>query len=158
MAATAETKGGGKANVIVSAAALTVLALIGGGLVGKMIVARLKDAIAPVTAQAAAKPLPYPSTVEVRELPPVITNLAPPTSSHVRMQVAIVYDKGAIQEPGVVAAQINDDIIGFLNTLTLVKLQGASGLQNLREDLDDRAAVRTQGKVREVVIETLVVD
>ena len=158
MAAAATAKSGGKASLIVSAAALTVLALIGGGLVGKMIVARLKGAVVPEVAVPAAKALPYPSTVEVRELPPVITNLAPPTNSRVRLQVAIVYDKGAIQEPGVAAAQITDDIVGFLNTLTLAKLQGASGLQNLREDLNDRAGVRTQGKVREVVIETLVVE
>ena len=158
MATAAAAKSGGKANIIVSAAALTVLAILGGALVGKMIVARLKGAIVPEAAEPAAKTLPYPSTVEVRELPPVITNIAPPTNSRIRLQVAIVYDKGAIPEPGVAAAQITDDIVGFLNTLTLVKLQGASGLQNLREDLNDRAAVRTQGKVREVVIETLVVE
>ena len=157
MAAVAE-KTGGKSNLIVSAAALTVLALIGGGLVGKLIVARLKGAIEPPATATAAPSLPYPNTVEIRELPAVITNLAPPTSSHVRLQVAIVFTKGAIEEPGLAAAQITDDIVAFLNTLTLVKLQGASGLQNLREDLNDRAAVRTQGKVREVVIETLVVE
>ena len=156
--ATTAAKSGGKANLIVTAGALTVLAIIGGGLVGKLIVARLKDAIAPPTTTTTSTSLPYPSTVEVRELAPVITNLAPPTSSRIRLQVAIVYAKGAIEEPGLAAAQITDDIVAFLNTLTLVRLQGASGLQNLREDLNDRAAVRTQGKVREVVIETLVVE
>ena len=55
------------------------------------------------------------------------------------------------------AAQISDDLVAFAKTLTLSQLQGASGLQNLRDDLNERAAVRSQGKVREVVIETLVV-
>ena len=56
------------------------------------------------------------------------------------------------------AAQISDDLVAFLKTLTIRQLQGASGLQNLREDLNERApSVRSDGKVTEVVIEALVV-
>ena len=157
MAAQATSKSGGKANLIVTAGALTVLAVIGGGLVGKLVVARLRGAMAPASATSAATPLPYPSTVEVHELPPIVVNLAAPPDSRIRLQVAIVYDKAALPEANVAAAQITDDIVAFLATLTLPGLQGASGLQNLREDLNERAAVRSQGKVREVVIETLVV-
>ena len=156
--ATQATSNGGKANLIVTAGALTVLAVIGGGLVGKLVVARLRDAVQPAIAASAAPSLPYPSTVEVRELTPVVVNLAAPPDSRIRLQVAIVYDKGALPDANVAAVQITDDIVAFLETLTLPGLQGASGLQNLREDLNERAAVRSQGKVREVVIETLVVE
>ncbi len=157
MATDAPSKGG-KANLIVTLGALTVLAVIGGGLVGKLIVARLRDATPPPVAAASATALPYPSTVEVRELPAIVTNLASPPDSRMRLQVAIVFDKGAIVEPNAVAARITDDIVAFMKTLSLTELQGASGLQNLREDLNERASVRSQGKVREVVIETLVVE
>ena len=157
MAAEAKSNGG-KANLIVTAAALTVLALIGGGLVGKLIVTRLRGATAPVAATSSAAPVPYSSTVAVRELAPIIVNLASPPDSRIRLQVALVFTKGAIEEPAVMAAQINGDIVAFLKTLSLTELQGASGLQALREDLNERAATRSQGKVREVIIEALVVE
>ena len=152
------TSGGGKANIIVTAAALTVLAVIGGGLVGKLMVARLRGVTAPTGVASAATSLPYPGTVEVRELAPIVVNLAEPPESRMRLQAAIVYDKGALPDANLAAAQVTDDIVAFLKTLTLSGLQGASGLQNLREDLTERASVRSQGKVREVVIETLVVE
>ena len=157
MAAPATSKGG-KANLIVTAGALTVLAVIGGGLVGKLMVARLRGAMAPASVASAAPTLPYPSTVEVRELSPIVVNLAEPPESRMRLQAAIVYDKSALPDANLAAAQVTDDIVAFLKTLTLAGLQGASGLQNLREDLTERASVRSQGKVREVVIETLVVE
>ena len=157
MASDAASKGG-NANLIVTVSALTVLAVVGGGLVGKLTVARLHGSPATPALATTSAPLPYPSSVDVRELTPVVTNLAAPPASRVRLQAAIVYDKGALQEPGATAAMITDDIMAFLKTLSLSDLQGASGLQNLREDLNERASVRSQGKVHEVVIETLVVE
>jgi flagellar FliL protein len=47
--------------------------------------------------------------------------------------------------------------MAYLRTLHLPQLEGASGLQALREDLAERVRLRSGGKVREFVIETLVV-
>lgn len=159
MAATTSTgKAGGKANLIVTIGALTVLAVIGGGLVGKLVADRLRAAPATPPAAAAAAPMPYASDTEVRELAPIVTNLADPASARMRLQVAIVFPKTAVAEDAnVLSVNIADDLVAFVKTLTLAQLQGASGLQDLREDLNERAAVRSQGKVREVVIEALVV-
>ena len=66
---------------MITAGALTVLALVGGGLVGKIIVSRFKGA-APVV-EAPSAPLPYGSDIEVKELPAIVTNLAEP-SDHTR--------------------------------------------------------------------------
>ncbi len=41
--------------------------------------------------------------------------------------------------------------------MTLKQLEGPIGLQAIREDLNERAAIRSEGKVRELVIRTLVV-
>ena len=38
------------------------------------------------------------------------------------------------------------------------QIEGANGFQNLREDLNERARVRSGGRVREVVIQSLVVE
>ena len=151
---TAGAKPAGKANLIVTLGALTVLAALGGGLVGKLIIARLKPAPAVVEPTKAAQ---LASDTEVRELPAIVTNLDDPPEMRVRLQVAIVYAKKAVENPTILSAQICDDLVAFLKTLSIKQLQGASGLQNLREDLNERASVRSEGKVTEVVIEALVV-
>ena len=156
MAASA-AKAPGKANLIVTVGALTVLAAVGGGLVGKMIVAKLRAVPVPSVSNEASKPGPYAGDMTVQELPPMVVNLADPPETRVRLQAAIVFSKKAVETPSVLVAQINDDFVGFMKTLSIGQLQGASGLQALREDLNERAATRSDGKVREVVIETLVV-
>ena len=74
-----------------------------------------------------------------------------------RLQTAIVYDRANAQEMDVTAARIDDDLLAFVKTLSLAQIQGASGFQHLREDLNERAIIRSDGHVREVMIETLVV-
>lgn len=148
-------KQAGKGGLIVTMAALTVLGAVGGGLVGKLVVARLR-AVPTSEAVALQKPSSYTGEIEVKEIPAIVTDLADGQKARVRLQVAIVYAKKSVENPTVLAARIGDDIIAFVKTLSLVQLQGASGLQNLREDLNERAALRSQGAVREVIIEALV--
>jgi flagellar FliL protein len=56
------------------------------------------------------------------------------------------------------AAQITEDIVAFLRTVPLTQIQGASGFQHLREDLNDRVRVRSGGKVRDLVIQALIIE
>lgn len=110
--------------------------------------------------RAANSPLVDPAfvgTITVRELPSIVTNLAGTERVMIRLQTAILFDAKAIANPDVLASQIADDILAFLTTVTSSQIEGASGLQHLREDLNDRAKVRSQGRVRELIIETLVV-
>jgi flagellar FliL protein len=44
-----------------------------------------------------------------------------------------------------------------LRTVTLHQLEGPIGLENIRQDLNERAATRSGGKVQAFVIRTLVV-
>ena len=157
-AAATVQKPAGKGALIMTIVVLTLLAAGGGGLVGKLIVAKLHGAAAaaPATAEA-PKPAPYAGDTQVLELPPIVTNLAEPPEMRVRILAAIVFNKKDVDQPAILSAQMTDDLIAFLKTLTIKQLQGASGLQNLREDLNERASIRSQGKVREVVIENLVV-
>lgn len=156
MAAATKDKTAGKGGLVITVATLTVLAAAGGGLVGKLVGARAAPAAA-AAATVPAKPLPYVAGTEVKELEAVVTNLAQPAEARVRLQVAMVYAKGSVENANLLAARINDDIVAFLKTLTVAELQGPSGLQALREDLNERAAVRSDGKVREIIIEALVV-
>jgi flagellar FliL protein len=154
-ATSANGKPAGKGSLVVTVATLTVLAAVGGGLLGKLVAH--PRAASSATAAEAGKPLPYAADIEVRELPAIVANLAAPEEARVRIQVAMVYPKKGVENAALLAAKINDDIIAFVKTLTVADLQGPSGLQALREDLNERAAVRSEGKVREIIIEALVV-
>ena len=159
-AAVTTPKPAGKANLLVTVAALTILAAIGGGLVGRLIVAKAHAAghgPRRRPSRSAASPRPTGPDVEVRELPPIVTNLAAPATVRVRLQVSLVTGRKDVENPALLMGQVADDLVAFLKTLTLAQIEGASGLQSLREDLNERANVRSQGKVRELVIETLVV-
>ena len=74
-----------------------------------------------------------------------------------RVQASIVFDSKAVSKPNVIAAEVGEDILGFMRTLSETQLGGASGLQHLREDLNERASIRSGGLVRELIIQTLVV-
>lgn len=108
----------------------------------------------PATPATAAKP------PNLRELKPIVTNLAAPPGVWVRLEAAIAL-KGEgppIGPPDLdrLAADITADTVGYLRTLTLRQIEGADGLRHLREDLSERAAIRSKGQVSEIIIETLV--
>ena len=152
--AKAKKKGGGLMGVVVPVLVLTLIAGGGGFVVGKQIVARAKAAATPDTKTAE---VPAAVTTAVRELPPVVANLTAPEGSWVRLQIAIAYSKADTPQIEMLSTKIADDTLGYLRTLSLTQLQGASGLQHLREDLSERAAVRTEGHVKEVMIEMMVI-
>ena len=74
-----------------------------------------------------------------------------------RLQATLVFDGASTPKPDILAAQIAEDILGFMRTLTLGQIAGACGLQHLREDLNERATIRSDGRVRELILQTLVV-
>jgi flagellar FliL protein len=102
---------------------------------------------------AAADCGPGPSLVD---LPPIVTNLANPSDTWVRLEAAIVFDPKALLHPDVIAAQIATDELAYLRTISVAELQGPIGLENIRQDLRDRAMVRSNGKIIDLLLKTLV--
>ena len=134
-------------------AGMSVLAIIIGALVGLTMMSTARN---DAFALAAAEQRAY-ADASLISLPPIITNLADPANAWVRLQTSIVVDKKSETKPEVLAAEIADDLLGFMKTVSLTQIGGASGLQHLREDLTERAVIRSQGHVRELIIQTLVV-
>ncbi len=91
------------------------------------------------------------------DLPPIVTNLGSPQDTWVRLEGSIIFDPKTLPHPEAVAGQIGDDILAYLRTISLHQLEGPIGLENIRQDLNERAATRSGGKVRGFVIRTLVV-
>jgi len=82
----------------------------------------------------------------------ITTNIASPRDVWVRMEVSIVLDEPQDPDlPGI----IQQDLLSYLRTIKMHEVEGASGFRHLRENLEDRAAIRSNGHVKQVLIRTL---
>ncbi len=150
-------------GIAISALAITAVATGGGVLFGLKTASAIETTIA--KREAAAKPEPgkplitlkYSGDTVVKPLEAVVTNLASPSDTWVRLEASMVFKNGALDNPDVTGAQIREDMLAYLRTVNIGQFEGPSALQHLIEDLDERAAVRTNGRVSELVIQTLVV-
>ncbi len=85
-------------------------------------------------------------------LEPITTNLAGPTGTWVRLELALVFDA----EPDMMMAQtIQQDVLAYLRTVKIHQVEGASGFQHLRSDIEERASIRSDGSVKRILIRTL---
>jgi len=98
-----------------------------------------------------------PETTALLDLPPVVTNIGSPSDVWVRMEASVIFEAKAMPHPETIAAEIATDELAYLRTVTLAQLQGPIGLANIRQDLTDRAMIRSGGKITELVLRTLVV-
>jgi len=90
------------------------------------------------------------------DLPPIVTNIGSPPDVWVRVEASIVLDGKTTPHPEILAAEIATDELAYLRTLTVAQIEGPIGLENIRQDLADRAVVRSNGKVSELILKTLV--
>jgi len=169
-----------KSSPVIMIAALAVLTLIAGGggwLVGGFlapapvsteeakIIEEAKAAIA-LKKAGQAKPaeeggkkdegLPKIATEAngVVQLEAITTNLAYPTENWIRLEVALLF-KGA---PDVaMAEQIHQDIAAYLKTVSLQQIQGPRGFQYLKDDIEERVDLRSEGRVTNVIFRTFVI-
>jgi flagellar FliL protein len=121
------------------------------------------EALRPAASPAADKPAqsaasePPAQSSTIVDLPPIVTNLGAPQDTWVRLEGSIIFDPKTLPHPEAVAGEIGDDVLAYLRTVSLHQLEGPIGLENIRQDLNERAATRSGGKVRAFVIRTLVV-
>lgn len=161
-----------KPSLVVTIAAIAVLTLLAGGggwVVGNMLAP--PPAEKPAEEAAKAEPagghsggekadageIPHISTEAngVVLLDPITSNLAYPSDNRVRLEVALMF-KGA---PDVVLAEeIHQDIMAYMRTVSLQQMQGPRGFQYLREDLQERVDLRSEGRVTNVMFRTFVIE
>jgi len=145
-------------QVIIAMLIVTALAGASGGFYGLRVAApgsersekesRTEDKLA-----AAASLQPNSALFD---LPPIVTNLSMPQDTWIRLEASLLFDQKTVPHPEALGAEIAGDILAFLRTTTLTQIQGIAGLQNLRQDLNERVAIRSNGSVKELVIRTLV--
>ncbi|MGV3550688.1 flagellar basal body-associated FliL family protein [Rhizobium sp.] len=156
-----------KSGLVVTAVAVlavTVIGGVGGWFVGKMLapaveppkVEKAEDAAAPQGGDKKDEGLPKLATEEngVVQLEPITTNLAYPTDRWVRLEVALLFK----QKPDVKLAEaIQQDIAVYLRTVSLQQIEGPRGFQYLKEDLEERADMISEGKVERLMFRTFVI-
>jgi len=93
----------------------------------------------------------------IMTLKPILTNLIEPEGTWVRMELSLVLKGQQALEPEI-EAEISNDFIALLRQMTLNQIKGPTGLMNLREDLLDRARIRSEGRVCALLISNLVIE
>ena len=173
-------KGGGLVITIVIVLVLTLVAagggwFLGSKLSGSFMTQEKKDEIAKKAADAAAagaaeggggghEPAKKPGEDSVPHLAneangvvmlePITSNLAYPSQSWVRLEVALLFD-GKPDEK--IAEEVHQDIMAYIRTVSLQQIQATRGFEYLRDDIKERAAVRSEGHVKDVMFRTFIV-
>jgi flagellar FliL protein len=169
-----------KSSPVILIAALAVLTVIAGGggwLIGGMLAPKplsteeakiVEEAKAAVAAKKAGEQKPEAEAGKkdeglpkiateangVVQLDAITTNLAYPTENWIRLEVALLF-KGA---PDVaMAEQIHQDIASYLKTVSLQQIQGPRGFQYLKDDIEERVDLRSEGRVTNVIFRTFVI-
>lgn len=155
-----DSEGPRKGRWLLLLAVLTVLAIGVGAVSGLYMINRAEKAIderKKAQEEQVQQVVTYDAGSTVKSLGTVLCNLASPSDVWIRLESSIIVKSGTFANPDAVAAEIRQDILGYLRTVSLAQIEGPSGLSHLREDLTERVQVRSKGQVREFLIEALVV-
>ena len=160
-AAKAKKEGGGSGGLIAGFVVVTLLAAGVGGGFGFYVSGNLGTAQAQKPQAEAAKPeekkVAIPSDTRLVDLAPIIVNLAEPRDVWMRVEASLLV-QGSWEGVDVLSRHVSEDIAAYLKTASLAQFEGASGFQNLREDLKDRARVRDSERIKDLIIHGIVVE
>lgn len=103
----------------------------------------------------------YTEGSRVRELAPITTNLMGTPQSWIRLEAAVLLapdEKIEGKDEQELLKVINEDVVAYLRTVPVSAIQGPSGFQSLREDLDERVRIRSEGKVTELIVQSMILE
>jgi flagellar FliL protein len=135
----------------------TLLCAVGGSLFGLQIPGLSEHGTASGKSEPGAAP-GEASKLVLHALAPITTNLASPENVWVRLETAALIKEDLGADSEVVLAKLSEDIVAFMRTVALQQIEGPSGFQHLREDLNDRVRIRSRGKISELLIQALVIE
>lgn len=153
-------------SVIIPVLLLTLIAAGGGFAVATLLNGKpVVEAATPAAEGDAAKPEGAATETEhpenggvVRQLAPIITNLAAPKDTWMRIEVSLVISPEAQAEQDIIAVQSSDKILTMLRTVSLAQIEGPSGFLHLKEDINDLLRKSSENKIKQVLINSMVVE
>ncbi|AGK59401.1 flagellar basal body-associated protein FliL [Hyphomicrobium denitrificans 1NES1] len=159
----APAAGPSTADLVKSMLLAVVLGIGGGGVFGYFAIP-VGTPPAPVGEAKPASAAPqtpisgrFPSDALEIAIPSIIVDLSGEPKSRVRLDISIVAVHGT-SESGLLKDEVREDIIAYLKGLTVADIQGVRGLQNLREQLEDRAKIRGRGAILGLLIGGFVIE
>lgn len=136
---------------------LSIMAAGSGVLFGSMVPGLVEQK--PVKESLAAKEVAgVPAGASLEPLGPITTNLAQPATTWIRLEVILVVEKDLGSDAEIIKKEISEDLLGYLRTLSIDQISGASGFQHLKEDLNDRVRVRSGGKASGVLVTSMILE
>ena len=158
-----------KSTLVPLIGGVVLLTLVGGGAgwaIGKMVAPKIvsaekaKEAAAPKAAEGKkgegeGLPTIVPEANGIVQLDPITSNLAYPSENWVRLEVALVF-KGPTDVK--MAEDIHQDILAYIRTVSLQQIEGPRGFQYLRDDIQERVDLRSEGRVSKVMFRTFVIE
>ncbi|MEW9804473.1 flagellar basal body-associated FliL family protein [Mesorhizobium marinum] len=93
-----------------------------------------------------------PDAATIVPLPAITANIGSPRDVWVRMEVSLVLDE---PQPPELSNAVLQDLLAYMRTVKLHEIEGPSGFRHLRDSIEERAAIRSDGHVRQVLIRTL---
>jgi flagellar protein FliL len=112
----------------------------------------------PKNSEAAAKEESEAEPLVLKPMPPILANLAAPPGAWIRIEASLLLDNEGAKNSDILAAKTGEDILSFLRTVSLAQIEGASGYLHLREDLADLVQFKSEGHVRALVMQSMVVE
>ena len=156
-----EKEKGSIKGLILGIAVATVVATAAGGMIGMQFSSLLPVKKAKKKVEAKKKEVisaNYTGKRVVQKLTPIIVNLASPGNVWVRLEGALILDGELASDSESLSARVSQDTLAYLRTINLMDLEGPSALAFLRDELNERAKVRSKGAVLEFIISSLVVE
>ncbi|MBS0242947.1 MAG: flagellar basal body-associated FliL family protein [Proteobacteria bacterium] len=147
---------GGLIGFLIAVALLTVTCSGMGFFGGDLLKRKLAQPETPQKVISEAKLDPKPDQ-QLLQIPSLVTNLAGEKAPWVRLEASVILD-GQAPVQTALAAQLAQDATSLLRTLTMQQISGPSGFQNLRQELLDRFATRTGGRVSDLTIQSMVIE
>ncbi len=96
--------------------------------------------------------------IEIIDLEPVVTNLANPAETWVRIEASIELVSTYDGDKNLLTSTIAEDLLMFTRTLSLASISGSSGITHYKEDISERARIRSGGAVNQVLLKMLVIE
>lgn len=160
-----ETNTVGKESLLGLVIALVVLSIIAVA-VGWLVAEQLNTQVTATTVQQTQESKKESEPDEQPVLPkqdailldPIIIALHRSENTFMRIELALIPEIGSDIDNQETRLRIGSEIAAFVQTLTLSQISGPTGYIHFREDILDRARLTTNGKIKDVLIMSLVAE
>lgn len=91
-------------------------------------------------------------------LEPIIVSISGPGGTWLRLEGSVAFAGPPKDDRTAIAAQMTEDLFGFLRNTPLTQLESAAGLEFLRDDMSELVRLRTNGRARRFILRALVIE